>query len=238
LVGSASVALFLGETWSRGSIPEDDEEENVTALAAAFRDRRLAALLLPIAVLEIAASWVEAVTPLYANNAGTLTPSGVGLLFTYAASLSVIFQLPLVQASARLSGFAIVLASGIAQALGFACLLASPSLPFLVGAVTLLAFSEMLFGPLTQTIVTELAPRNARATYMAAFAVVGDLKDAAGPAIGTYLYAAAAGLPWLVGMPVALAAALGLALAARQHETSRRPTPPRATPPALGRAIP
>ena len=58
----------------------------------------------------------------------------------------------------------------------------------------------MLFGPLTQAIVTELAPRNARATYMAAFAVVGDLKDTAGPAIGTYLYADRGGPPrWLIG---------------------------------------
>ena len=60
-------------------------------------------------------------------------------------------------------------------------------MPFLIAAVTLLAFAQMLFGPLTQAIVTEIAPRNARATYMAAFAVVGDLKDTAGPAIGTYL---------------------------------------------------
>jgi hypothetical protein len=55
---------------------------------------------------------------------------------------------------------------------------------------------------------------------MAAFAVVGDLKDAAGPAIGTYLYAAAASLPWLVGMPVALVAGLALGLAARRHEAA------------------
>ena len=65
---------------------DDDDDESLTALTAAFRDRRLAGLLLPIAVIEIALSWIEAVTPLYANNAGTLTPSGVGLLFTYAGA--------------------------------------------------------------------------------------------------------------------------------------------------------
>jgi DHA1 family tetracycline resistance protein-like MFS transporter len=111
-----------------------------------------------------------------------------------------------------------VLASGVALALAFVALLISASLPFLVAAMTLLVLSQMLFGPLTQTLVTELAPPGARATYMAAFAVVGDLKDTAGPAIGTYLYAIAMGLPWMVGMPVALLASLGLALAARRHE--------------------
>jgi hypothetical protein len=42
--------------------------------------------------LEISSSRVEAVLPLYTDSAGTLTPSGIGLLFTYAAILSVIFQ--------------------------------------------------------------------------------------------------------------------------------------------------
>lgn len=219
LLGAVVVVLFLVETWHRAG--GADDEDSLTALAAAFHDRRLAALLLPIAVIEIALSWVEAVTPLYANNAGTLTPSGVGLLFTYAGLLGMLFQLPVTQASARISGFKIVLAAGAAQAVVFACLLTAPALPLLVGAVTLLALSRMLVGPLTQTIVTELAPENARATYMAAFAMIGDLKDAVGPAIGTYLYAIAATLPWLVGLPAAALAALALAIAIRRHENRR-----------------
>lgn len=219
LVGAAVVAVALPETWAKGSSARDGEEdEGMTALTAAFRDRRLSALLVPIALLEIAASWIEAVMPLYADNTGALTPSGIGLLFTYAGALTVTFQLPVIQASARMSGFWIVVTSGVALALAFAGLLISPGLPLLVVAVTLLALAQMLFGPLTQAIVTELAPSGARATYMAAFAVVGDLKDTAGPAIGTYLYAASAGLPWLVGMPVALAAAVALGAAARRHE--------------------
>jgi len=220
LVSAAAVAIFLRETWTPNARVEGgDEEESVTALTAAFRDRRLSALLLPVALLEIAASWIEAVMPLYADNAGALSPSGIGLLFTYAGALSVVFQLPVIQASARMSGFSIIATSGVVLAMAFGGLLFSSALPFLIAAVTLLALAQMLFGPLTQAIVTEMAPRNARATYMAAFAVVGDLKDTAGPAIGTYLYAMSAGLPWLVGMPAVLVAAFALATATRRHET-------------------
>ncbi len=222
VAGTVAVAFLLPETWSPAARADDDDDddEGLTALGAAFRDGRLAALLVPIAALEIATSWIEAVMPLYAANAGALTPSGVGLLFTYAAALNVVFALPVTQASARLPGFTIILASGVALALAFAALLPTPALPLLVVAVSLMALADMLSGPLTQTVVTELAPRNARATYMAAFAVVGDLKDTAGPAIGTYLYAAAASLPWLIGMPVALVAGLALGLAARRHEAA------------------
>ncbi len=151
------------------------------ALTAAFRDRRLAGLLLSVGVLEIVVSWIEAITPLYANAAGALTASGIGLLFAYAGALGVIFQLPVTQASQRMTGFATVVWSGAIQALAFAFLLPAPALPLLVAAITLLAFARMLSGPLAQAIVSELAPRNAQATYQAAFSVVFDLKDAAGP---------------------------------------------------------
>ena len=227
LGGTLVVALLLSETRHspQASAPDGDEEEEegLVALSAAFRDRRLAALLVPIAVLEIAASWIEAVTPLYAHNAGTLSASGIGLLFAFAGALCTIFQLPVTRASARWSGFAIILVAGAAQVAAFACLVASPAVPLLIGAMTLLALADMLSGPLSQTVVAELAPPRAKATYMAAFSSVGDLKDTVGPAIGTYLYAMMSALPWGAGIVASLFAALALAVRIRRHEAGRDP---------------
>jgi len=76
----------------------------------------------------------------------------------------------------------------------------------------------MLTGPLVQSIVPELAPRSAQATYQAAFGVVGDVRDAAGPAIGTWLFAFAAVLPWGAGAVLSIAASLGLVSVMRRHE--------------------
>jgi len=197
---------------------EDDDDESLLALTAVFRDSRLAGLIVPVALMEIAASWIAAITPLYADAGGTLTASGIGLLFTYAGALGVVLQMPITQASERMGGFSIVLCSGAVQAVAFVCLFTSAGLAWLVAAVTLLALAQMLSGPLVQTIITELAPRTGQATYQAAFGVVNDLKDAAGPAIGTWLYALAAGLPWASGAVLSLGAALGLAVAARRHD--------------------
>lgn len=44
------------------------------------------------------------------------------------------------------------------------------------------------------------------------------MKDAAGPALGTALFALAAGLPWLTGLTLTLAAAGGLAATLRTQE--------------------
>jgi MFS family permease len=219
LVGAVIVAIFLVETRPPAAAPgEEDDDESLLALTAVFRDSRLAGLIVPVALMEIAASWITAITPLYADAGGTLTASGIGLLFTYAGALGVLLQMPITQASARMGGFSIVLCSGAVQAVAFSCLFVSAGLPWLVAAVTLLALAQMLAGPLVQTIITELAPRTGQATYQAAFGVVNDLKDAAGPAIGTWLYALAAGLPCASGAVISLGAAVGLAVAARRHD--------------------
>jgi MFS family permease len=220
LTASLIVALFLSETGEKGSVGEEDDDDSVMALGAVFRDTRLASLLIPILLLQVCGSWIESVLPLFANHAGSLSPSGVGLLFTYAGILGVCFQLPIVRATAGSSGFALVTASGLALATAFGFLSLSAGLPFLVAAISLLAFSEMLSGPLIQSLVNELAPRSARATYQAALSVVNDVRDTAGPAVGTWLYATAAALPWLTGMPVALAATVVLAWVVRRHETA------------------
>jgi MFS family permease len=220
IVGALVVAVFLAETRPPDAAPgEDDDEESLLALTAVFRDSRLAALIVPVALLEIVASWIASITPLYADAGGTLTASGIGLLFTYAGALGVVLQMPITQATGRMSGFSIVMWSGAVQALAFACLFVSPAVPLLVAAVTLLMLADMLSGPLVQTIVTELAPRTGQATYQAAFGVVNDLKDAAGPVLGTWLFALAAVLPWGTGVVVSIAASLGLAAAARRHES-------------------
>jgi DHA1 family tetracycline resistance protein-like MFS transporter len=195
----------------------------------ALRDRRLVALLLPIAVIGVAASWIETVLPLFAADSGSLGPAGVGLLFTYAALLGVIFQLPLTHVSARIPADRLILASGNALALALASLLISPQLPLLVLAVSLLTLSQMVAGPVTQTMSAHLAPAHARATYMAAYSVVHDIRDAAGPAIGTGLYAAAATLPWLVGVPLAVVATLVLARTARRDRVTQAPSSVRTT---------
>ncbi len=224
LLGGLVVAACLVETRPGDASPDqDDDDESLLVLTAVFRDPRLAGLIAPIALLGIAASWIAAITPLYAVAGGGLTASGIGLLFTYAGALGVVLQMPITHATERMRSSRIVLWSGAAQAVAFACLFVSPALPSLVAAVTLLALAQMLSGPLVQTIVTELAPRTAQATYQAVFGVVHDLKDAAGPAIGTWLFALAAALPWGVGVLVSIAASLGLVAAARRHEHKDHP---------------
>lgn len=219
LMATLIVAVLLPETRPAGAQgEEDDDDESLGGLFRALRDRRLARLLAWLVLLEISASWIEVVMPLYAHGAGVLSASGVGMLFTYAAALTVALQYLVTRFTARVSGYWLVLTSGIVLVGAFVALWMQPTIATLTVAMTLSAVTHMLFGPLVPAAVNELAPAQSRATYMAAISVTHDLQDTLGPATGTALYALATRLPWFVGVPTALLGAAGLALAIRRHE--------------------
>ncbi|MGI3901850.1 MAG: MFS transporter [Janthinobacterium lividum] len=210
------VALGLRETHVSGAQGEDDDE--ITALGAVFRDRRLAAILAPLAVIQIATSWIEAVLPLAATQGGALTLSGVGWLFAYAGLVEVIFQMPVLRLCKDTAGSRMVMIAGTILVLAFGALAFVPGLPGFILAATGFAFADILISPMVQAVVMEIASEEARGTYSAALSVVSDLKDAAGPALGTPLFALAAGLPWLVGLGLTIVATSGLAFGLRRHE--------------------
>jgi predicted MFS family arabinose efflux permease len=215
---------------------EDDEEEGLSALLPAFRDGRLAKLLLWVVLFEVAGNWIEAVIPLYAQDAGTLTPSGVGALFAYAAALTVGLQMLVSRLIEARSALWLTVGAGLATILAFALLAASPAMLTLIGAVSLCSIAQMLVGPLVPTAVNALAPPARRASYMAASSVAVDLKDSLGPSIGTALYALAPRLPWIAGIPLVAVASLGLGAAIGRARNPSRPTEEDATP-QLGSAV-
>jgi len=222
LITAAVIVTFcLRET--RCANTEDDDDDEFTALGAVFYDRRLAAILLPLAIIQIATSWIDSVLPLAATQAGILSPASVGWLFAYAGLLGVIFQMPVLRLCRTVAGSRMVMMAGLILIMAFGALAFIHGIPGFILTATGFAFADIFLGPMVQAVVMEIAPAQSRATYTAALSVVSDLKDAAGPAIGTPLFAIAAGLPWLAGMALTLIAASGLVVGMKRHETVKEP---------------
>jgi len=215
VLGGVVMLAALAETLGRGDAASDpdEEEDGLSALLPAFRDGRLAKLLGWVVLFEISGNWIEAVIPLYAQDASTLTPSGIGTLFAYAGALTVGLQMLVSRFAETRSALWLTVGAGLSTIGAFALLAASPAMLSLVAAVSLCAVAQMLVGPLVPTAVNALAPASRRASYMAASSVAVDLKDSLGPSIGTALYALAPRLPWLAGIPLVAIASLGLGAA-------------------------
>lgn len=232
LLGGLAMLLGLSETIDHLRVDGDDEQgeegEGLSALLPAFRDGRLAKLLLWVVLFEVAGSWIESVIPLYAHDAGTLTPSGVGTLFAYEAALMVGLQMAVSRAVQARSVLRLTVCAGGTTIVAFAVLAVSASIIWLLCAVSLCAIAQMLVGPLVPTAVSARAPKAQRASYMAASSVAVDLKDSLGPSVGTALFALAPRLPWIVGIPLVALASLGLGAAIGRADGSRSaPTPDR-----------
>ena len=228
LLGGIAVLVAFAETHGSdragGGAEDADEEEGLSALLPAFRDGRLAKLLAWVVLFEISGNWIDAVIPLYAQDAGTLSPSGVGALFAYAAALTVALQMLVSRFAETRSALWLAAGAGISTIAAFALLAASPTVLSLIAAVSLCAVGQMLVGPLVPTAVNALAPASRRASYMAASSVAVDLKDSLGPSIGTALYALAPRLPWIAGIPLVAIASLGLGAAIGHARNPSGPT--------------
>ncbi|TIT79545.1 MAG: MFS transporter [Mesorhizobium sp.] len=229
ILGGVVMLAALGETIGSGRAgdrqEEEEEEEGLSALLPALRDGRLAKLLLWVVLFEISGNWIEAVIPLYARDAGTLSPSGVGALFAYAAALTVGLQMLVSRFAEARSALWLTAGAGLSTIAAFVLLMASPATLSLIAAVSLCSMAQMLVGPLVPTAVNALAPAARRASYMAASSVAVDLKDSLGPSIGTALYALAPRLPWAAGIPLVAIASVGLGVAiGRARQVSGRAT--------------
>ncbi|TMV57729.1 MFS transporter, partial [Thioclava sp. BHET1] len=93
LMAALAVLLLAPETRPDAEPEDEEEEESLAALLPAFRDRRMGGMLIWFLLFEIAGNWIETILPLYAHDRGLLSPSGVGLLFGYAAALTVCLQM-------------------------------------------------------------------------------------------------------------------------------------------------
>lgn len=229
LVGAILAAIWLEETHPHRkpagevhSLLDEDEEEGLAALLPVFGSARLAKLLLWAFAIEVAAGWMESVLPLSSTDSHMLTPSQVGLLFTYSAMLMVIFQIPVTHLLARVSARVQMVAVGALMAIAFVVFASSSALTALVVGVTILSIAQMLLGPIVAESIGQAAPQNARASYMAAASVVSDVRDTVGPSVGIFLYAVSPRLPWLAGIPLALGAAFALAQSLRGGAAKKR----------------
>lgn len=213
ILGGIAMVIFFRETMGLHHTDEgegDEEEEGLSALAPIFRDRRLALLLGVVVAFDVVSNWVEAILPIYLREAGSLGASGIGVLFAGAAAATATLQLIVTRMTERRAANWIVMVAGSATVAAFSVLCLSASLPSGIAALGLACLAQMLVGPLVPTAVSALSPAHQRASYMAASSVSVDLKDSLAPAIGTALYAVCPVLPWLVGMPIAMAAAMGI----------------------------
>jgi predicted MFS family arabinose efflux permease len=144
------------------------------------------------------------VFPFYAEN--SLGAQQIGLFFAASSVLIVILQIPMTRLCARHNRRDLIIAANLALAIGvYALFFATQKMTAMVAAILLLTFSEMIFGPLYQSMSIKLFPGRP-AFAMAVLTFTWALAETAATSLGVYLVAQghAAGLFTLAAVAAAM----------------------------------
>ncbi|NET08772.1 MAG: MFS transporter [Merismopedia sp. SIO2A8] len=182
----------------------------------ALSDRPFTFYLLSNIFFTTYAAQLSSTLPLYladfipAGNTGTgFSEQWISYFFFWHALLKIVFQLPmarrfkpipyatilLISLSLWLSGFVLIWLTG---------LLSTYALLPIVGAFSLIAFGEILYGPAAMTLIGEIAPVLRRGTYFSLDSQCWAMGYLIGPALGG----------WALDHPTLLGTNLWLALVA------------------------
>jgi MFS family permease len=223
LMAGAGAAVFA--VLPRRGLPVSLEEEAeelqaaIPGVAAIARDRRLRLLVLGGSLLTITLAWWESDGLAVVQTQRSFGTAGFSLMLALAAGLTVLFQIPITRATRRRSAASLLACGAVVQSVGLATLsLASSGMVFVVAAVVLIAFGQMLYGPQINALVSMIAPRGRGATYQAAVSTTADIGMAAGPASGLALSAGiGARSMWVLALPLGLLAGAATTRAGRKR---------------------
>ncbi|MFC1953665.1 MDR family MFS transporter [Chloroflexota bacterium] len=110
-----------------------------------------------------------------------------GLLLTCNGLIVVIFQYPVARGLNRITISLGLILGSLLYAFGYLSLGWITSFGWLFGAVALVTAGEMVFSPVTLSVVTELSPENWRGRYMGFFELSHTLGMSLGPLVGGIL---------------------------------------------------
>lgn len=173
---------------------ETRPEKSVRAaasLAAAWRDRRLLAVVVAGLVIFIVFSQLESMIPLYMKNLyGHRAQSYYAIMFVTSAVLALAFQVPIDRLSAKLGRNALIIVGCAAFTMSFACFWASSvSMVFLFAGITVWIVGEGILLPMPDMAVHEMADDDQKGVYFG----FSDIRQAGfffGPLVGGFLLSA------------------------------------------------
>lgn len=161
-------------------------------------------------LVTFAFAGLEATFSLWADRRWSFSPAEVAYLFAYLGVVMTVVQGGMVGPLVRRLGEGRVAAVGAAAlALGLALLPAAPSIPYLAGALALLAFGQGAASPAISSLISRSAPDGEQGRLLGAAQSLSALGRVLGPLWGGVAFARLGiGAPYLSGALVVVAAFL------------------------------
>ena len=185
LVAALFVVLTIRETMPQRG--EDEERESVVQSFRGYgdvlRDAVFVLFMLASVLRAFVGMQLTTTLPVYLRDVHGVAERGFGYVLSLNAAMVVLFQFPITRRVSRFAPLRVMAAGMVLYALGFGMYgLVSHYVLFLV-AVAVLTLGEMLTAPVSQSLVSQMAPEEMRGRYMAAYGFSWVIPSAAGPTL-------------------------------------------------------
>ncbi len=181
LTAGAINHLFIRETGRKEAMRQERKSLNIMQV---LKDRRFIVFVAMTLTLYVSMSQIISTLSVYATSYVGISKSQLGIAYTINGLLVVFFQIPVSLLVIRMDELKALISGLLLYSIAYFSIGFAKNLLYIIGAITLLTFSEMLSVPTTQSLVSKMAPRDRIPSYMGVFGLFQGLGWAIGPLVG------------------------------------------------------
>jgi len=198
------IILFFVRESSRGM----GESANLGSVLTTVADRTfLIFIVLSLLVFVVAGQMSSTLSIATVDRLGFSTAQ-YGLLLTLNGLIVIFFQYPVTVVLQRVAKFRALMLGSLLYALGYLCFGWIARFEWALAAMAVVTAGEIIFSPVTLSVIGELSPQNHKGRYMGLFGLSETVGIAIAPLLGGALLDAFPWEPVLVWMPIALVAVI------------------------------
>ncbi len=173
--------LFIRETGRKDTMRQERKSLN---LMQVLKDRRFMIFVVMTLTLYVSMSQIISTLSVYATSYVGIAKSQLGIAYTINGLLVVFFQIPVSLLVIRMDELKALISGLILYSLAYFSIGFAKNMLYIIGAIIVITFSEMLSVPTTQSLVSKMAPKDKIPSYMGVFGLFQGLGWAIGPLVG------------------------------------------------------
>lgn len=173
--------LFIRETGRKESMRQERKSLN---LIQVLKDRRFMIFVAMTLTLYVSMSQIISTLSVYATSYVGISKSQLGIAYTINGLLVVFFQIPVSLLVIRMNELKALISGLLLYSIAYFSIGFATNLFYIIGAIIVITFSEMLSVPTTQSLVSKMSPKDRIPSYMGVFGLFQGLGWAIGPMVG------------------------------------------------------
>jgi MFS family permease len=185
LAAAIFVVLTIRETRPAGE--RDGEGETMLQTFKGYgdvlRDAAFVLFMLACVLRAFVGMQLTTTLPVYLRDTGGVSERGFGTILSLNAAMVVLFQFPITRWTSRRAPLAVMAGGMVMYSIGYAMYGFVSAYAFFLVAMAVLTVGEMMTAPVSQSLVSRMAPERMRGRYMATYGFSWVIPAAAGPTL-------------------------------------------------------